>query len=251
MKFRQCPIFARQKFANKNNNLRYISRPLHFVFDRLDRLRYGRSAGILLKNMDQLLKLLLASSSPRRKQLLEALGLPFRVIKADVEETDPPACSIEDGVIDNARKKGEAGLKEACNPEDVVISADTLVVLKDRVLGKPGNTNDVLFMLNQLSGQTHKVVTGMVLKTLSGKERCVSASSLVTFRNLSAEEIKNYASTREPYDKAGSYAIQGLGSIFIEKIQGSYTNIMGFPIETFLLELPGITGVPVYRWFPK
>ncbi|NBX75432.1 MAG: septum formation inhibitor Maf [Proteobacteria bacterium] len=194
-------------------------------------------------------KLLLASASPRRRQLLEALGLSFEVIPAEVEETDPSHELIESGVLENARRKGQAGLKHAHNQNDVVIAADTLVVLKEKVLGKPKNTADVLSMLASLSGNTHQVVTGMVLQTLSGKQCSAAVSSFVTFRNLSEDEIKAYAATREPYDKAGSYAIQGLGAIFIEKIEGSYTNIMGFPIERFLMELPKITGLPVYQWF--
>lgn len=199
--------------------------------------------------MANLPKLLLASSSPRRRQLLEAIGLPFEVIQAEVEETDPTHEFIDEGVIENARKKGLAGLKYAETPEDVVISADTLVVLKDQVLGKPKTAADVFSMLGKLSGKTHQVVTGMVLQTLSGKKTSSSVSSFVTFRDLSTDEIKNYASTREPYDKAGSYAIQGLGSIFIEKIEGSYTNIMGLPIEKLLTELPKITGFPIHQWF--
>lgn len=237
--------------SNKNNNLYNILSPPHFFFDRPDRLRYGRPAGILLKNMIQLPKLLLASSSPRRKQLLEALGLPFQVVRAEVEEKDPSADFIESGVIENARKKAEAGLEKALHSSDIVIAADTLVVLKNKVLGKPKNLEDVLSMLNQLSGQTHKVVTGMVLQTPSGKKIEVSVSSFVQFRKLTTSEVESYAATREPYDKAGGYAIQGLGSLFIEKIEGSYTNIMGFPIERFLLELPKVSDFPVYRWFQK
>lgn len=199
--------------------------------------------------MRQLPKLLLASSSPRRKQLLDALGLPFQVIQTDVEETDPSYEFIEKGVIENARKKSEAGLKKALSPSDVVIAADTLVVLKDKVLGKPKSSSDVLAMLTQLSGKTHQVVTGMVLQTLNGQQSSVAVSSYVTFRQISKDEIDNYASTREPYDKAGSYAIQGLGALFIDKIEGSYTNIMGFPIERFLIELPKVTGFPIHEWF--
>jgi septum formation protein len=221
----------------------------HFFFDRAHRLRYGRSAEFLFKIMNALPKLLLASASPRRRQLLEALGLSFTVIPAEVEEIDPTSESIEAGVLENAKNKGLAGLKHAQNQNDVIIAADTLVVLKDKVLGKPKNSSDVLAMLGSLSGQSHQVVTGMVLQTPTGNQSSAAVSSFVTFRNLSEDEIKSYAATREPYDKAGSYAIQGLGAIFIEKIEGSYTNIMGFPIERFLIELPKITGLPVYQWF--
>jgi len=223
--------------------------PPHFFFDRADRLRYVRRAGPLFKMKHPIPKLLLASASPRRRQLLEALGLSFEVIPAAVEEIDPSSESIESGVIENAKRKAVAGLKSARHESDVIIAADTLVVLKEKVLGKPKDSADVLSMLTQLSGKTHKVVTGMVLQTPSGQNCSVSVSSFVTFRNLAEDEIKSYAATREPYDKAGSYAIQGLGAIFIDKIEGSYTNIMGFPIERFLIELPKVTGLPIYQWF--
>ncbi|MFM8269133.1 MAG: Maf family protein [Pseudomonadota bacterium] len=199
--------------------------------------------------MTKLPKLLLASASPRRKQLLEVLGLPFQVVPAEVEEMDPSHELIEEGVVENAEKKALAGLKHAIHSTDVVIAADTLVVLKDKVLGKPKSKSDVLSMLGQLSGKTHQVVTGMVLLTPSGKRISAAVSSFVTFRDLLVDEIENYASTREPYDKAGSYAIQGLGAIFIDKIEGSYTNIMGFPIERFLVELPNVTGISIHQWF--
>lgn len=199
--------------------------------------------------MKTLPKLHLASSSPRRRQILEAIGLPFQVIRAEVDEIEPSSQSVDQGVIENAELKAKAALKDLKDPSDIVITADTLVVLDDQVLGKPKNSADVISMLTSLSGRTHRVVTGMAIQTVSGRKSLAAVSSWVTFKNLSADEMKNYAATREPYDKAGSYAIQGLGTLFIEKIEGSYTNIMGFPVEKFLMELPIVTGIPLHHWF--
>jgi len=194
-------------------------------------------------------QLYLASTSPRRKQLLEALGLTFEIIPAPVEERDPHADGIEEGVIENAQKKAQSGIACLGNKSGIVIAADTLVVFESRVLGKPKDRADVLAMLSLLSGKTHRVVTGMALQSTEGKTSLSCVSSLVTFKTISSEERALYADTREPYDKAGSYAIQGLGTLFIETIKGSYTNIMGFPIEKFLEELPKVTGIPIYHWF--
>ena len=104
-------------------------------------------------------------------------------------------------------------------------------------------------MLELLSGKTHRVVTGLALISTDERTSFSAVSSWVTFKKISLDEKKQYAATFEPYDKAGSYAIQGLGCLFIEKIEGSYTNIMGFPIEKFLQELPHVSGVPAYKWF--
>lgn len=199
--------------------------------------------------MKTLPKLYLASSSPRRRQILEAIGLPFKVIRAEVDEIDPSSHSVEQGVIENAELKARAALKALKDPTDIVITADTLVVLDDQVLSKPKNSDDVVAMLTSLSGRKHRVVTGMAIQTLSGKKSLAAVSSWVTFRSLSIDEMKNYAATREPYDKAGSYAVQGLGTLFIEKIEGSYTNIMGFPVEKFLTELPIVAGISIHHWF--
>lgn len=193
--------------------------------------------------------LYLASGSPRRKQLLESLGLQFRVICPEVTELEPSSKSVDEGVVQNAKLKAQAGSKIIASPSSVTIAADTLVVLGETVLGKPQDSSQVLEMLGKLSGQRHRVVTGMVLLTSSGEERSCAVSSFVKFRKISKTEMEEYALTKEPYDKAGSYAIQGLGATFIEAIEGSYTNIMGFPIEQFLVELPIVTGIPAFKWF--
>ncbi|NBX93521.1 MAG: septum formation protein Maf [Proteobacteria bacterium] len=199
--------------------------------------------------MSLLPKLYLASASPRRKQILESLGLTFEVIQPRTNEIDPPSSSVDEGVIHNARVKADAGLKMMTSQPAIIIAADTLVVLENNVLGKPSDSAEAITMLSQLSGKKHRVVTGLVLRDSSGHERVSAVSSYVKFRKLSLTEIKEYTLTKEPYDKAGSYAIQGLGAVFIDEIQGSYTNIMGFPVEHFLKELPLLTQIPAYQWF--
>ena len=199
--------------------------------------------------MKPLPKLYLASTSPRRKQLFEALGLSFEILNIEVEEQDPSIESVEKGAIANAEKKALAGLQKAVTQNALIVSADTVVAINDQVLGKPKTPNDVLKMLSSLSGNTHRVVTGMVLLQSDGEKSASAVSSLVTFKKLSLDDIKSYSEIREPYDKAGSYAIQGLGARFIEKIEGSYTNIMGFPIEKFLEELPVVSGISIFKWF--
>jgi len=118
-------------------------------------------------------------------------------------------------------------------------------------MGKPESSGDVRRMLSDLSGQTHEVITGLALVSNEFGCRESFAKSLVTFKRLSEEMIDQYANTREPYDKAGSYAVQGLGAIFIEKISGSYTNVMGFPLEHFLEELSQLAPFPLAKWLPR
>lgn len=221
----------------------------NFFFDLENTLRYGHRAGFLFSHMKQRPNLYLASASPRRKQLMEALGLSFKIIQAPVEELDPSVEFVEEGVIENARKKALSGLNQLGSQSGIVVAADTLVTYQERVLGKPKDNTEVISMLDLLSGNTHRVVTGLALISTQGLTSFSFVSSQVEFRTISAEEKNQYAATREPYDKAGSYAIQGLGCLFIKKIEGSYTNIMGLPIEKLLEELPKVSSIPAYEWF--
>ena len=193
-------------------------------------------------------KLCLASQSPRRRQLLENLGLPFSVILPSGDEKTPTVAGLEAGTRENALMKARAvaaGLKG----EFVTIGADTLVAIDGVVLGKPRDHAEAKEMLRQLSGREHTVVTGLALVDSKGKSRPSHDTSRVKFRNLSDAEIDEYVATREPHDKAGSYAVQGLGALFIERIDGSYTNVMGLPIEKLLTELAALTGIPASEWF--
>lgn len=194
-------------------------------------------------------KLILASQSPRRKQLIEALGLPFSVRVPGTDEAEPGVADVGDGVTGNALLKAATVAKTATGANDIVIGADTLVVLADRVLAKPSGPEEVVTMLSALSGKAHTVITGMALCSRQWGERISTTESKVIFRKITPQEMADYAATAEPYDKAGAYAVQGLGALFIERIEGSYTNVMGFPIEKFLTELVAYTGIPAPQWF--
>ncbi|MGE5708151.1 MAG: Maf family protein [Bacteroidota bacterium] len=175
--------------------------------------------------------LILASASPRREQLLKQIGLSFRVIPSNASEDIDPTWTPREAAEKIALRKAEDVARE--HPEaDLVIGADTVVVLCDEILGKPANRMDAFLMLGKLSGRTHEVITGFAVLGKDG--RCVDSSrTSVTFRTLHPQEIETYVATGEPLDKAGAYAIQGLGGLFVERIEGCYPNVVGLP-------LPGI-----------
>ena len=189
----------------------------------------------LINNLEKL-KLILASGSPRRYELLKTLGLEFEVVVSQVDETCDPLLSPEEQVLETASRKGRAVSEK--HPDCLVISADTIVVTDKKVLGKPENETDAYNMLSLLNGRTHKVYTGFGLsyQHYDAAEYDV-ASTTVTFRQLTDEEIWAYINTGEPFDKAGSYAVQGQGSLLIEKIDGCYFNVVGFPLARFYILL--------------
>ncbi len=190
----------------------------------------------------------LASQSPRRKQLLEAIGIAFKAhLPKGVEELHPAADEVDSVMIANARAKARSISIERA--EDVALGADTLVCLNNEVLGKPRDPKHATEILQKLSGKTQTVVTGLYLYSKKFGERSCLVKSEVTFKRLSADEISQYTQTREPYDKAGAYAVQGVGALFIEKIEGSYTNVMGLPIEAVMTELSALTHIPIFEWF--
>ena len=170
--------------------------------------------------------LILASQSPRRKALLELMQLPFTVQVADIDETMDPHKPPFDEV---ARVSREKALAVKAAPGDVVIAADTIVVLEDTVLGKPTDETHAEAMLRMLSGRDHQVMTGL---TVLRGSRVLSHTEVthIHFRNLSEGEIRRYVATGEPMDKAGSYAIQGGAALFAEKMNGDYYNVMGLPV---------------------
>ena len=172
-------------------------------------------------------KVILASASPRRKELLETLNIPFEIITADIDETMDPNNSLVDEIEDLSFKKAYAVFKD--HRDAVVIGSDTMVVLNDMRLGKPKSKEDAYDMLKALSGKTHEVVTAVSIIGPSQSET-FSNTSRVKFYELSDQEIYDYIETNEPMDKAGAYAIQGLGSKFIQGIIGDYYSIMGLPI---------------------
>lgn len=172
--------------------------------------------------------IILASQSPRRQELMKLTGLPFTVRVADVDETMDPALPVQQEVARVSRLKART-IAASAAPDDIVIAADTIVVIDGRELGKPHTQQDAFDMLRLLSGRTHEVVT--VLSVCRG-ERTESEAVVtrVTFRALTDEEIRAYIATGEPMDKAGAYGIQGLGAVLVAGIRGDYSNVVGLPI---------------------
>ena len=170
--------------------------------------------------------IILASQSPRRKELLGLLNIPFTIRVADIDESMDPALSPFDEVARVSRLKALAIDRQ---PEDVVIAADTIVVCDDKVLGKPVDARDANRMLSMLSGRAHQVMTGM---TVLRGDRVISHTEVtdVYFRPLTQQQIEAYIATKDPMDKAGSYGIQSGAAIFVEKISGDYYNVMGLPV---------------------
>lgn len=181
--------------------------------------------------------IILASQSPRRRQLLEGMGLIFRVRPFDVDETIPYGVPPGQASELLAEHKALAFPAVEITPRTLLIAADTLVVLNDLVLGKPENAGEAEQMLQQLSGRTHEVITGVCLRSLQ-KIRTFHALSRVSFRQLSEEDIRYYVEHYKPYDKAGAYGIQEwIGYVGVERIEGSYFNVMGLPTQTLWTEL--------------
>ncbi|KIQ94900.1 Septum formation protein Maf [Anoxybacillus thermarum] len=180
------------------------------------------------------MQLVLASSSPRRKQLLRMLGLPFDILVGDVDESFDAALSPSEIVKQLAHKKANAvwqQKKDAC-----VIGADTIVVSEGEVLGKPTGEQDAFRMLKRLSGTTHEVWTGVAI---CAEKECVTFAEKtdVTFWPLTDEDIWAYIATKEPLDKAGAYGIQERGALFVKKIDGDYFSVVGLPIARLAREL--------------
>ena len=172
--------------------------------------------------------IILASQSPRRRELLERMGLPFRVITPDIDEHMER--SLPPGELVAAISAEKAGAVAAqAGPDAIVIAADTVVALDGAVLGKPGDERDAARMLSALSGRTHQVFTGLTVAQ-GGTVRTVSEETAVTFRPLTEGEIAAYVRTGEPMDKAGAYGIQGYGALLVEGIRGDYYNVMGLPV---------------------
>lgn len=175
------------------------------------------------------LKLILASQSPRRKALLQKTGFSFEVTPSQVDENIPVKTTPDDFVKQLAQAKAEDVSRQ--NVDTVVLGADTIVVLGDTILGKPTDKDDARRMLQQLSGIWHKVMTGYtIVHHTSAKMVSAVSITAVKFKILTLAEIEWYIETAEPDDKAGAYAIQGIGSLWVEEIEGSYSNVVGLPI---------------------
>lgn len=174
--------------------------------------------------------IILASQSPRRRELLARVTPEFCVQPADVDETLPADAAPRDAVADLARRKARAVFAGAQQQEcALVIAADTIVVCDDAILGKPNDEADALRMLHMLSGRTHQVMTAVCVRTAAHEDTLVSVTD-VTFRALHPGEAARYVASGEPMDKAGAYGIQGAGGLFVSRIDGDYYGVMGLPI---------------------
>jgi septum formation protein len=176
------------------------------------------------------MRLILASSSPRRAEVLRDAGIPFETIAVNVDETRLAGESAEKMVRRLAEAKARAAAARVAEPA-IVIGADTVVVLGEEVLGKPASAADARAMLARLSGKTHAVMTGLAVIRLPDRAtRIETESTRVTFAPLMAQEIEDYLASGEPMDKAGAYAIQGRGGRFVTSIDGCYFNVVGLPL---------------------
>jgi len=191
-----------------------------------------------LRNYD----IILGSGSPRRKYLLEEMGLKFRVlVNNSLEETWPEGISKEEIPVYLAELKGKHILEEV-GAEQLLITADTIVLMGEEVINKPTGPDDAFRMLRQLSGNKHEVLTGVSFRRGKGRHS-FCASSLVWFAELTDAEINYYIEHFKPFDKAGAYGIQDwIGYIGVEKIEGSYFNVMGLPLQRMYHELKGFIG---------
>ena len=190
----------------------------------------------MLDNLNSL-RLVLASNSPRRKELLGGLGLPFTIRTVDgIDESYPPDLQGADIPLHIARRKAAAYLPTLA-PDELLITADTIVCLDGQVIGKPKDEDEAIRMLHALSGRTHKVITGVSLST-TRRTKTFAAVSLVTFTDLSDEEIRYYVDHYHPLDKAGAYGVQEwIGMVGVRRIEGSYFNVMGLPVQRLYEEL--------------
>ena len=182
-------------------------------------------------------KLILASNSPRRKELLAGLGVPFEVrVLQDIDEHYPESLPVNEVARYIAKEKADA-YRRIVASDELIITADTVVIVGDEILGKPVDEADAVRMLKLLSGRTHQVTTGVCLLTAE-KERCFDVTTDVTFKALTDEEIHYYVNRYRPFDKAGAYGIQEwIGYIGVTGLSGSYYNVMGLPVQRIYQEL--------------
>lgn len=177
------------------------------------------------------MELILASQSPRRKEILSLLDIPFKIMVSDADESVdlslPPYF-----IAESLSLKKAIAVSKNINTDALIIGADTIVVIDGRILGKPKDEEDARIMLTSLSGRTHSVISGVtVLDTKSAKSESFYVETEVTFFPLTDDEITNYIKSGEPMDKAGAYGIQGRGGKFVEKISGDYFNVVGLPLS--------------------
>jgi septum formation protein len=180
------------------------------------------------------MNVILASQSPRRKELIQLLNIEALTIPSQIEEIVDSTLSDEEAVMDLAYQKAYDVFKD--HKDDLVLGFDTLVILNDQIMGKPNNAEEAKSYLRALSGQTHKVITGCAM-IKNGYSSSFYSYAYVTFYEMSDAEIEDYIATKEPFDKAGAYGIQGYGSKYIESISGDYYAVVGFPISKIYREI--------------
>lgn len=175
----------------------------------------------------------LASQSPRRRELLRQIAVDFTTLNPDIDESHRPGERAQDYVQRLAQSKAKAGWEMAGQGDAVALGADTIVVVEGEILGKPTDFAAAEAMLTRLSDRDHQVMSAICLCSAKTSQTALSVTE-VSFRAISAEEIERYWASNEPQDKAGAYAIQGLGAVFVRRINGSYSGVVGLPIESLL-----------------
>lgn len=185
-------------------------------------------------------KIVLASQSPRRKELISLIATDVTIRPADCDETLPEGISPRDAVEYLSKNKNDAA-REISHNDEIVVSADTVVAVDDIILGKPVDKDDARYMISLLQGRVHSVYTGV---TISKGEKCVTFSEKteVEFNHMTEGEIEEYISSSEPYDKAGSYAVQGKACVYIKGLNGDYFNVVGLPVSRLYKELLGFAS---------
>jgi septum formation protein len=183
--------------------------------------------------MDMNNNIILASGSPRRREILEKFGIKFKVLIPDVDELIDENKSPEDNVQRLSNEKADNVFNNQIFTNEVIIAADTIVSLDNRIFGKPADENEAMKMLSELSGKIHSVYTGVTVRTDGFSDTFFSKTD-VEFYTLKEQEIKDYIRSGEPFGKAGAYAIQGKGALFIRAIYGDYYNVVGLPISELM-----------------
>lgn len=186
-------------------------------------------------------RVILASKSPRRRELLSLICKDFEIMPADIDESVPCEIDRKDAAEYTAKRKCGAICSDDNCKDAVVIACDTIVLADNEILGKPKDYNDGASMLRKLSGKEHSVISGVAV-SYKGKMTSFSQKSKVRFYQLSDEEIYDYLDSGEPFDKAGGYGIQGLGSLLVESFEGDFFNIVGLPVARLRKELAGLLG---------
>lgn len=188
------------------------------------------------------MRIILASKSPRRKDILETMGVEFEIDVADVDESVSEKLTPVEAVCEISKRKADAVLERHKNGDCIVISADTVVVIDGRIIGKPKDKEDAFNIIKSLSGRTHEVYSGF---TVCGKGRSKTDFEVtqVHFRELCDDDIRRYIATGECMDKAGAYGIQQKGNLFVEYIHGDYYNVVGFPISKICVTILDLFGI--------